>query len=68
MDQFIQVAEDAAYELGVERGQFSLAGQQVTADARVTNIYRREAGAWKIVHHHTDVSTAMIEVLSRLKK
>ena len=67
-DQFIQVAGDAAYELGVERGQFSLAGQQVTADARVTNIYRRESGAWKVVHHHTDIAPAMVDVLSRLKK
>ncbi len=67
-DQFIQVAGDAAYELGVERGQFSRAGQQVTVDHRVTNIYRRESGAWKIVHHHTDIAPAMVDVLSRLKK
>ena len=40
-DQFIQVAGDAAYELGVEHGQFTLAGQQVTGDCRVTNIYRQ---------------------------
>ena len=49
-DQFIQVAGDAAYELGAEHGQFVLAGQPVTGDCRVTNIYRRESGAWKIVH------------------
>jgi ketosteroid isomerase-like protein len=67
-DQFIQIAGDAAYELGVEHGQFSLAGQPVTVDARVTNIYRREAGAWKIVHHHSDIAPAMIDVVSRLKK
>ena len=66
-DQFIQVAGDAAYELGVERGGCSLAGEEVTIDHRVTNIYRRESGAWKIVHHHTDISPAMIDVLSRLK-
>lgn len=34
---------------------------------RVTNIYQREAGAWKIVHHHTDTSAAMLEILSRLQ-
>ena len=33
---------------------------------RVTNIYRREAGAWKLVHHHTDISPAMLDVLARL--
>jgi ketosteroid isomerase-like protein len=63
-DQFIQVTDDMAYELGVENGQFSLAGQQVTVASRVTNIYRREAGAWRIVHHHSDVSPAMIAALA----
>lgn len=66
-DQIVQVAGDVAYELGVERGQLKLAGQQVTIEHRVTNIYRREAEGWKIVHHHTDVSPAMLDVLSRLQ-
>jgi ketosteroid isomerase-like protein len=66
-DQIIQVTGDLAYELGVERGQATLAGQQVTLDQRVTNIYRREAGSWKILHHHTDVSPAMLDVLKRLQ-
>jgi ketosteroid isomerase-like protein len=65
-DQFIQVAEGAAYELGIEHGQFKLAGQPLSGDCRVTNIYRRESGAWKIVHHHTDTVPSMIDVLSRL--
>jgi ketosteroid isomerase-like protein len=67
-DQLIQVDGDLAYELGVEHGQFTLAGQPVTGDCRVTNIYRRESGAWKIVHHHTDTAQSMIDVLSRLGK
>ncbi len=66
-DQMIQVAGDFAYELGVEQAQFKLAGEQVTIKQRVTNIYRRESGAWKIVHHHTDVSPAVVDVLSRLQ-
>jgi len=66
-DRVIQIAGDAAYELGVERGQMTLAGQQVTIDHRVTNIYRREAGAWKIVHHHSDIAPAMVDVVNRLK-
>ncbi len=66
-DQLIQVAGDMAYEVGVEQAQFKLAGQQVSIKQRVTNIYRRETGAWKIVHHHTDVSPAMVDVLSRLQ-
>jgi ketosteroid isomerase-like protein len=65
-DQLIQVAGDVAYEVGIEHGQLKLAGQQVTLEHRVTNIYQREAGAWKLVHHHTDISPAMLDVLSRL--
>ena len=67
-EQFIQVVGDAAYELGVEHGRFALAGQPVAGDCRVTNIYRRESGTWKIIHHHTDTAPAMIDVLTRLKK
>ena len=66
-DQLIQVSGDMAYEVGTEQGQFKLSGQQVSFDLRVTNIYRREAGEWKIVHHHTDLSPAMLDVLSRLR-
>jgi ketosteroid isomerase-like protein len=65
-DQLIQVAGDVAYEVGIEHGQFKLAGQQVTIEHRVTNIYRREAGAWKMIHHHTDISPAMLDVLTRV--
>ncbi len=63
-DQHIQVDTDLAYEVGIERGEFKLAGRTVSIDHRVTNVYRREAGVWKIVHHHTDVSPAMLDVLS----
>jgi len=66
-DQIIRVVGDMAYELGYERGPAKFAGQQVTLDHRVTNIYRREAGSWKVVHHHADVSPAMLDVLDRLQ-
>ncbi len=66
-DQFIQVHGDLAYELGVEHGTFKMAGQPVSLEHRVTNIYRREAGGWKLIHHHTDTSPGMLEVLSRLQ-
>ena len=65
-DQLVSVAGDVAYELGVEHGQFKMAGQQVAIEHRVTNIYRREAGGWKLVHHHTDLSQAMLDVLGRM--
>jgi ketosteroid isomerase-like protein len=66
-EQIIQVTGDLAYELGVERGQATFAGQKVTLDHRVTNIYHREAGSWKMVHHHTDLSPGMLDVLKRLQ-
>jgi ketosteroid isomerase-like protein len=66
-DQLIQVSGDMAYEVGLEQGQFTLAGEQVSIKQRVTNIYRREAGGWKIVHHHADISPAMLDILSRLQ-
>jgi len=65
-DQIIKVSGELAYELGVEQGQFTLAGQQVAIDQRVTNIYRRETRGWRIVHHHADVSPAMLAVLAHL--
>ena len=66
-DQLVQVSGDIAYEVGFEQGQFTLAGEPVAIDHRVTNIYRRENGAWKIVHHHADPSPAMLDILGRLQ-
>ena len=65
--QHIVAAGDMAYEVGVETGTITLGGLMATIEHRVTNIYRREAGGWRVVHHHTDVSPAMLDVLSRLK-
>jgi ketosteroid isomerase-like protein len=66
-DQLIRVAGDMAYEAGVEHAAFKLGGQKVEGQIRVTNIYQREAGAWKISHHHADILPAMVEVLKRLQ-
>jgi ketosteroid isomerase-like protein len=66
-DQLIRVAGDVAYEVGVEHADFKLGGQKVAGQIRVTNIYQREARAWKITHHHTDLAPAMVEILNRLQ-
>ncbi len=66
-DQIVRAVGDLAYELGVERGRFKLAGHPVEIDQRVTNVYRREGGEWKMIHHHTDLSPAMLEVLRQMK-
>ena len=65
-DRLVRVGGDLAYELGTERGSMSVGGTPVAIEHRVTNIYRREGGAWKIVHHHTDVSPSMVEALNQL--
>lgn len=66
-DQMIQTGNDLAYETGVERGSGTVAGERIEIEHRVTNVYRREGGQWKMVHHHTDVSSAMVEVLQRMQ-
>lgn len=66
-DQLIQVNGDLAYEVGTEEGTLTLGGLKAPIEHRVTNIYRREPGGWKVVHHHTDASPAMMDVLARLQ-
>ena len=66
-DSLIRVVGDLAYQVDTEVGEFTLAGEHVSFEHRVTNIYRRDAGGWKIVHHHTDLSPAMQEILARLQ-
>lgn len=66
-EQRVQVAGDLAYELGTEWGQAQLAGEEITIDARVTNIYRLEGAGWKMVHHHSDISPGMVDLLNRLQ-
>ena len=65
-DQAIRVVGDVAYELGVEQGKCKLGGHPVAYKHRVTNIYRREGGEWRMIHHHSDTSPAMLEVLAKL--
>jgi ketosteroid isomerase-like protein len=67
-NQLIRVGGDLAYEIGTESGEATMAGQTVSFGQRVTNVYRREGGDWKIVHHHTDKSPAMEEIVSRLPR
>ena len=66
-DQLIHVVGDLAYEVGIEHGQIKLAGREVDINVRVTNVYQRRTGAWRMVHHHTDTSAAMLDVLHGLQ-
>ena len=67
-DPLIRVVGDLAYEVGTEVGDATMAGEAVSFGHRVTNIYRREDGVWKVVHHHADKNPAMEEIVSRLQR
>ncbi len=47
-----EVRGDTAYTVGLEHTSASVDGEPRTYTLRVTQIYRREAGAWKVVHRH----------------
>ena len=49
------VSGDLAYTVGYERSAASVDGGPVAPNTlRVTHVYRREDGEWKIVHRHGD--------------
>ncbi|MEM1079739.1 MAG: nuclear transport factor 2 family protein [Pseudomonadota bacterium] len=64
-DQRIAVFGDTAVETGVERGRVVLAGEEMPLEYRVTNVYVRTEDGWRLVHHHTDLSTQIIDLLDR---
>jgi ketosteroid isomerase-like protein len=55
----IEVAEvngHLAYSVGYEQAQVSIDGRRVAPwKVRVTHVYRREDGDWKLVHRHGDI-------------
>lgn len=49
------VSGDLAYIVGIEHTTASIRGAPPKAySLRVTSIFRRESGAWKVVHRHAD--------------
>jgi ketosteroid isomerase-like protein len=49
---------DLAYTVGYEHNTVKVAGQPRTYTLRVTHVYRREDGQWRIVHRHADYPPA----------
>jgi len=45
---------DLAYLVAYEHNTVKVNGQSRTYSLRVTHVYRREDGEWKIVHRHAD--------------
>jgi ketosteroid isomerase-like protein len=65
-DPLRRVVGDLAYETGIESGEGIIMGKPTTIRHRVTNIYRREAGGWKMVHRHTDLNPSEQGLSSQL--
>ena len=51
------VVGDMAYTEGFEHTSASVNGKPGTYTLRVTQVYRREAGKWRVVHRHGDTVT-----------
>ena len=62
-DLEVSVLGDVAYTTGIEHVDATLGGKSLHFDIRATNIFRREDGEWKIVHHHTDLDPPLQEAL-----
>jgi ketosteroid isomerase-like protein len=61
---------DLAYEVGIERNvvRIGAATDEVPISLRVTTVFRREDGEWKIVHRHADPITEERSVQSLAKR
>ena len=49
---------DLAYTVGYEHNHVKFQGEPQTYTLRVTHVYRREDGQWRIVHRHGDLPPA----------
>jgi ketosteroid isomerase-like protein len=52
------VVGDMAYTVGFEHTSASVNGEPRDYTLRVTQVYRREGGAWKVAHRHADTVEA----------
>jgi hypothetical protein len=64
---------DLGYTVSLERGHAHLAGQDAAAPMvlRVTHVYRRIDGEWRVVHRHADpltTKTAVDAVLAEARE
>lgn len=54
-DVQITVGRDLAVAQNYEVGENKVAGETQKVSIRVTNVFRKEAGEWKMIGHHTDL-------------
>ncbi len=54
------------YTVTEEVGQnMSAEGKPVEVRFRATNVFRKEKGGWKMIHHHTDISQALVNATAK---
>jgi ketosteroid isomerase-like protein len=53
---------DLGYAIGIERGHATVVGQDEPGELvlRVTHLFRREQGEWRLLHRHADAVTTVI--------
>jgi ketosteroid isomerase-like protein len=51
-----EVVDDMAYTVGHEHTQATVDGEPRAYTLRVTQVYRRHSGEWKVVHRHADTA------------
>jgi len=52
---------DVAFTAGYERTEASINGERARYVLRVTQVYRREDGEWKVAHRHGDTAASPTE-------
>jgi ketosteroid isomerase-like protein len=56
--QACDVVGDMAYTAGLEHTRTSVHGEPRSYSLRVTQVYRREGGQWRVAHRHGDTVTS----------
>jgi ketosteroid isomerase-like protein len=56
--EVVHEGADLAYTVGYETGDVVLDGATTRQRLRVTQIYRREDGEWRLIHRHGDFAPA----------
>ncbi|HEY6409433.1 MAG TPA: nuclear transport factor 2 family protein [Ktedonobacteraceae bacterium] len=61
---------DLAYTVWIDRGQVRVVGRDefIPMALRVTYLFRREEGNWKIIHRHADPITDKTETSAILQQ
>ena len=65
-DMLIVADGDMGFSVVTETGQLRSAdGPMVKFSQRATNIFRREDGQWKLIHHHADSNSTATQGVTR---